>query len=128
MEPLLHRQINPNFIQAGRVTSQAFRPTPKDNLRLSVYDGFQIEARAAWHHYVHKLVLNSAGVLSVSSAECVQIELCTELDSNPYPEHAVIVFQTGSSNGAVEKAAKQLRHFAVARGWQYRPGQDDLPA
>ena len=36
---LLLRQIHPSFIQAGFVTSQAFRPTPKDQSKFSVYDG-----------------------------------------------------------------------------------------
>jgi hypothetical protein len=35
----LLRQIHPSFVQAGRVTSQAFRPTPKDDNHLSVVDG-----------------------------------------------------------------------------------------
>jgi len=35
---LLHRQVNPAFVQSGRVTSQAFKPTPKDQGLLSVYD------------------------------------------------------------------------------------------
>ena len=39
---LLLRQIHPSFVQDGRVTSQAFRPTPKDESLLSVYDGDQI--------------------------------------------------------------------------------------
>lgn len=43
----LLRQIHPNFVQAGRVTSQAFRPTPKDENHLSVYDGDQIQPEAA---------------------------------------------------------------------------------
>ncbi|OQC41352.1 MAG: hypothetical protein BWX66_00754 [Deltaproteobacteria bacterium ADurb.Bin058] len=36
---LLLRQIHPDFIQNQRVSSQAFRPTPKDERKLSVYDG-----------------------------------------------------------------------------------------
>jgi hypothetical protein len=35
-ETLLLRQIHPSFVQAGRVTSQAFRPTPKDGSLLSI--------------------------------------------------------------------------------------------
>ena len=35
---ILLRQIHPIWIQQGRVTSQAFRPTPKDENKLSVFD------------------------------------------------------------------------------------------
>lgn len=38
-DTLLLHQIHPSFIQYGRVTSQAFRPTPKDEGFLSVDDG-----------------------------------------------------------------------------------------
>jgi hypothetical protein len=47
----LLRQVHPSFVQAGRVTSQAFRPTPKDRSLLSVYDGDQITPEAAWIHF-----------------------------------------------------------------------------
>lgn len=37
---LLLRQVNPNWILDERITSQAFKPTKKEqNLLLSVYDG-----------------------------------------------------------------------------------------
>jgi hypothetical protein len=39
---LLLRQIHPGFFQYGRPSSQAFRPTPKDEKMLSVYDGDMI--------------------------------------------------------------------------------------
>jgi len=45
---LLLRQINPAFVQLGRVTSQAFRPTPKDHDLLSAYNGDLIEPEPAW--------------------------------------------------------------------------------
>ncbi len=48
---LLLRQIHPLFIQEGRVTSQAFRPTPKDQKKLSVYDGDLITAERSWVHF-----------------------------------------------------------------------------
>ena len=38
-ETLFLRQIHPTFVQNGRPTSQAFRPTPKDENQLSVYNG-----------------------------------------------------------------------------------------
>ena len=42
-DTLLFRQVNPGWIREGRVTSQAFKPTAKDEKKLSVYDGDQAE-------------------------------------------------------------------------------------
>jgi hypothetical protein len=42
---LLHRQINPSWVQQGRVTSQAFRPTPKDESKLSVMTVIKLSRR-----------------------------------------------------------------------------------
>ncbi len=50
-DTLLLRQIHPSFVQDGRVTSQAFRPTPKDELRLSVDDGDRVGAEASWKRF-----------------------------------------------------------------------------
>jgi tRNA(Ile2) C34 agmatinyltransferase TiaS len=69
-QTLLLRQVNPSWVQAGRVTSQAFKPTQKDNKMLSVYDGDQIEPEASWRHYTEQLGHLSVGVLAVIVAEC----------------------------------------------------------
>lgn len=61
-ETLLLRQIHPNFVQAGRVISQAFRPTPKDEQRLSVDNGDLIEAKPAWTRFVSTPARHRAGV------------------------------------------------------------------
>lgn len=119
-DTLLHRQVHPSWIQQGRVTSQVFRPTPKDEKRLSVYDGDRITAEAAWNHYTSELGHASAGVLAVSVAECAQQQLRVVPDSVPFPEHVVIDF-TGFAKNQIEKKAKHLRAAAESRGWQYQP-------
>ena len=117
-DSLLHRQVHPIHIQQGRVTSQVFRPTPKDSKRLSVYDGDQIDAEAAWEHYTGGLGYNSVGVLSVTVRECQDEELPVHADPEPFPEHAVIDFTACSSN-QIKSKAKRLKVVAEARGWQY---------
>ena len=57
---LLLRQFNPSWVQAGRVTSQAFKPTPNDNKRISVYDGDQVTDEDFWHHYTEQMSHSSA--------------------------------------------------------------------
>lgn len=118
-ETLLHRQVNPSWVQNERVTSQAFKPTPKDGSELSVYDGDLITAEASWDHFTGQ-GMKSDGVLSVSVAEANVSGVRARPDPEPFPEHAVIDF-AGLSSNQVEKAAKKLRGFATERGWQFRP-------
>jgi hypothetical protein len=123
LDTLLHRQINPSWVQYGRVTSQAFKPTPKDQSRLSVYDGEQIGAEDAWRHYTQTLGFSSVGVLSVTVNQCQSLELSVASDPAPFPEHAVIVFEK-LTNSQIEKKSKQLRAFAVHRDWMFHNGAD----
>ena len=116
---LLFRQVNPNWVRAGRVTSQAFAPTKKDRKRLSVYDGDKITAEDAWKHYVRKLELESVGVLAVTVAECDGQALPAESDPDQFVGHAVIKFDN-NSNSQIERKAKHLKRLAEKRGWQYR--------
>ena len=115
---LLLRQIHPSFIQAGRVTSQAFTPTPKDDRQLSTYDGDQISAAAAFEHYTTQIKCQSIGVYAVRVDECRELELEVKADPEPYPEHVVIDFGERTPN-AIKTVGKALREKAVARGWQH---------
>ena len=89
---LLFRHVHPSWIQDGEVSSQAFRPTPKDNHRLSVYDGDQIDAESSWVHFTQSLGLESAGALAVTVLECTDEALSVEADPEPFPEHVVVNF------------------------------------
>lgn len=115
---LLLRQIHPSFLQNDRVTSQAFRPTPKDQKKLSVYDGDMMTPADSYHHYTEKLKLSSTGVMAVTVNECRDIELKAFSDPEPFPEHAVIDF-TGLSEKSTKTKAKILKSKAIARGWLY---------
>ena len=119
---LLYRQIHPKFVQKGRVTSQAFRPTSKDKKRLSVYNGNLITAEESWRHYTNKLNLRSVGVLAVTKAECEGQALSVESDPTRFLEHAEIDFR-GLGRSAIERKADSLKTAACARGWQYRPNR-----
>ena len=119
LSTLLHRQVNPSWVQQGRVTSQVFKPTPKDNRRLSVYDGDQVNAFHAWLHYTTELGFASIGVLAVTVTECEDLELVVEPDPTPFPAHAVIKFDACTAS-QIEKKAKRLKAAAEARGWLHR--------
>jgi hypothetical protein len=116
---LLLRQIHPSFVQAGFATSQAFRPTPKDKSKLSVYDGDQITAEDSWSHYTTKLGFASIGTVAVTVDECAAENLPVQPDPKPFPEHAVIDF-TGLSDGQCRTKSKKLQAKAIARGWLFQ--------
>ena len=117
---LLLRQIHPGFVQNGRPTSQAFRPTPKDEDMLSVYDGDQIQPRAAWEHYTRSLGLHSAGVMGIAAGECAAVTLPVFADPAPFPEHCLIDF-SGLTKNEADKKAKLLAQFAITRDWLFTP-------
>lgn len=118
-DTLLHRQVHPSWVQLGRVTSQAFRPTPKDEKRLSVYDGDQITPQAAWDHFTNNLSYTSAGVLSVTVRECDIQHLPVIPDPDHFPEHVLIDF-SGFAENKIKQKSKHLRASAELRGWQYQ--------
>ncbi|MCF7853527.1 MAG: hypothetical protein K9N51_01920 [Candidatus Pacebacteria bacterium] len=117
-ETLLHRQVHPMMLQEGRVTSQVFRPTPKDDKKLSVYDGDQIDAEEAWEHFTGTLGFESAGVMAVTVAECKEEGLPAIADPDPFPEHVLVDFSDFSEN-QIRRKAKRLKAAAENRGWQY---------
>jgi len=92
-----------------------FRPTPKDEQKLSVYDGDRITAEASWTHYTNVIHFNSLGVLAVSLAEAQAQQLVVDADGTPFPEHCSIGF-TGFEKADVEKKGKQLASLAIAVG------------
>ncbi len=114
---LLLRQIHPSWIQAGFATSQAFRPTPKDDFKLSVYDGDQIAPDAAFLHYTAIWNLASAGTTALSVDECSTESLPTRPDPLPdCPEHAIVDF-TGVTDKECYRKSKKLQARANDRGW-----------
>ncbi len=120
-ETILLRQIHPHFYQAGRVTSQAFRPTPKDGSYLSVDNGDLVQPQEAWKRFTKDMLCTSIGVAAVSVAECEEQNLAVVEDGNPYPEHCSIDFSSLEKK-EVERKAKLLSRKAQDRGWLFLAG------
>jgi hypothetical protein len=112
---LLFRQVHPSWIQNNRVTSQAFKPTPKDECKLSVYDGDLITAEQSWKHHVAS-GLASAGVLAVTVDECATQDLPVFSSPAHFEEHAHIDF-SALTPAQVKGSAKQLLRMAIERKW-----------
>lgn len=120
---LLHRQVHSAWVQQGRITSQVFKPTSKDEKKLSVYDGDQITAEQAWGHFTRTLGQNSVGVMAVTVSECKNEKLVVRADPDPFPEHTVIDFsELGETQ--IKKTAKRLKAAAESRDWQFRAEGD----
>lgn len=117
---LLLRQVHPNFFPEGEVSSQAFIPFPKDDGKLSTYDGDQITAEASYQHYTVDLGFESVGVWAVNGEEVASIGLIYQ--SDPIvgnTAHAIVDFGVLPEKEC-RKLAKRLKKFAVDRGSLYR--------
>ncbi|CAI8808141.1 hypothetical protein KS461_10630 [Pseudomonas chlororaphis] len=116
----LLRQVHPSFVQDGKITSQVFRPTPKDDKKLSSYDGDLITPEASHAHFTSRVDCRSAGVVSITTAECRALDLLAVADPEEFPEHVLIDFSEFEKK-EIEKKAKILRTNAESRDWLYKP-------
>jgi len=129
---LLHRQVHPSFTQDNKISSQVFEedkitnlhitslvftPTPKDDNKLSVYNGDKFTAEESHTHFTASF--QSAGVVSVSVEECESITLSAFEDNNPFNGHSVIDFKDLGKKD-VKAKAKLLKSFAVKRDWSFK--------
>jgi hypothetical protein len=121
---MLLRQIHPSWIHDGRVASQAFRPTPKDEGLLSVSRGTLTSPESAFRLHTEVKRLPSVGVWGVSVAEAGLAKLVAYADPETGavedPAHAVVDFRPLGSNAA-ERASKILAAKARERGPLFEP-------
>lgn len=124
------RQVNPGWIHDGRVSSQLFRPTPKDTGEVSVTRSSMVTPEEAYHHHTVALGFASVGVFCVEIGEVNQVDLGVIDDSrvddgvNRPPGHAYVDFKPVASKGMQQKRASLLRDKAEKHGWQYHPVTD----
>jgi hypothetical protein len=130
-DELLFRQVHPSFIRDGRVSSQAFRPTPKDQKMLSVARASKTTAQAAFELHTQCNKLASAGTWAVTVGECQALSLpvrhdeVTEGDC-PDPAHSVVDF-TALSNSKTEAQGARLARHANDRGRLYPLAEPTTP-
>ncbi|HEY8379335.1 MAG TPA: hypothetical protein VIK91_22730 [Nannocystis sp.] len=93
----LFRQVHPSWIQAGKPTSQAFRPTPKDKGLLSVSRSAKTSASEAFELHTRVKGLESAGVWGFLVSDCSDAGLAVYADPVeqpiPDPAHSVVDFR-----------------------------------
>ena len=120
----LLRQVHPSFVQANVIssqvfTSQVFKPTPKDENKLSVYNEEKFSPQESLEHFIETPSNQSVGVVSVTVSECETENLQAYEDNNPFDGHCVIDYSE-HSNSVIEKKAKKLKSIAMLRGWLYK--------
>ncbi len=124
----LFRQVHPSFVQGNSVSSQVFssqtfRPTSKDNNKLSVYNEIVFSAKESFDHY-QSLGYISAGVVGVSKGECDLENLPVNEDNLPFNGHCSIDYN-GLEASAIKNKAKKLKNYATKRGWIFISNYDD---
>jgi hypothetical protein len=130
-DELLYRQVHPSFVRDGRPSSQAFRPTPKDDGQLSVARGSLTSAEDAYDHHTGALGLASAGTWGITVGECQGQGLRARADpiaSPPEkadPAHAVVDF-SGVSKSQAEAKGARLARSAGSRGRLHPPDDAGL--
>lgn len=117
---MFYRQIHPSWIKDDAISSQAFKPTPKDENKLSVYDGKQFSAKDSFDHFTDK-GLQSAGVLGVTNDEFNSENLNCLPDDSAFKGHVLVDYSSCTSKGQIEKKAKKIRDIAQERSWMYQP-------
>jgi len=116
LDELLFRQVHPTFIHNGRVSSQAFRPTPKDQKKLSINRGSKTTAEDCFKVYTIQRNLSSKGVWGVSVEETKTIpnlELLDDPLEDPIsdPSHALIDFTEIKDAKAVGSKLAEKANF-----------------
>lgn len=118
----LYRQVHPSWRVNGLITSQAFKPTSKDNGKLSVVVSTAMTAKMAYIYHTQQ-ELDSVGTYQVTVGEVRDCGLRSVDDSalpSSFLGHAYIDYR-GASNKEIERSSKELRTRAMMHGIQFDP-------
>lgn len=117
---LLYRQVHPSWIKDGQPSSQAFKPTTKDEGRLSTARAAKITAEAAFIHHTGTLGLASAGSWAVTvgevGADPVPLQAFADPVEEPKPDPAHAYIAYPEDRKAIDIKAKLLKVKAHQRG------------
>lgn len=124
-DELLFRQAHPKFLVEGRVTSQLFKPTPKDEGKPSAYRSGITTAEESFRFHTLTLGFEAAGTWAISVSESRAVGVPPVADPITEPEekanaaHVVLDMTHLDTRGAVEKVATRLAEAARRRGRIY---------
>jgi hypothetical protein len=124
-DELLWRNAHPDWLVDGELTSQAFRPTPKDQKKLSSTRESKVAAEANFKEYTEEFSLESIGVWAVTVGEAQDQTIPAIYDEHsptiPSPcltGHTSLDF-TAVSNNQAKRIGGRLRDRAEERGKQH---------
>jgi hypothetical protein len=120
-DELLHRQAHPNFVQDGVPSSTVFRPTNKDEGKLSLdRDSLATAQQAHARHVASGFA--SIAVWSLAAQEYAAARTTAYAEAIPEnPAHCYADF-SAMTKGEQERASKLLKSKAVKVGKCYSPG------
>lgn len=123
---LQYRQVHPSWLRDGQPSSQAFKPTPKDDGKLSTARSALTTAEEAYLHHTDALRLRSAGTWAVTVGEVedepVPLAVYGDPVDEPVPDPAHAYIEYPTDRKAIEIKAKKLRARAGARGRMHPNG------
>ena len=108
----LHRQLVHNWIRNGRITSQGFRPTRKDDNILSLAHGEIVSPEESQQRHRARGYQSDA-VATITGADCRQVNLRPIHDGDPAPEHVSMPFPPDASNSQRNDVARRLAAKAI---------------
>ncbi|WAS95285.1 hypothetical protein [Nannocystis punicea] len=121
------RQVHPSWIQQGRPTSQAFKPTPKDAGLLSVSRAAKTTAAASFELHTQQKGLASVGVWAFSVSDCTEAALNVFEDPVetpvPDPAHTVVDFRhldEKTSRAKAQLLKSKAEAVYARKGEEYR--------
>ncbi|WP_125255468.1 hypothetical protein [Brevundimonas fluminis] len=121
---LLFRQVHPNFVVDGQLSSQPFQPSVKDDNKLSV-DRSSLTTAADSHSLYTSNGFESVAVYAVNVAEfgaealpCVSDPLPAAGDLAANPAHALADYSAHKPSKQ-KTIAKRLKQKAINRGRQH---------
>lgn len=115
-ETMLLRQVNPAFIQNGVISSQVYKPTKKDNDKLSMYNGDKFTAEDSFNHFLGLSDTNkSSGVVGVTKAQCDTVGVPSLEDNDPFDRHCHLDF----TDISIKSKSKLLKAVSINNGWLF---------
>lgn len=122
-EELLWRQVHPDWIHDGRLTSQTFSKSTSDINGPSVVRESAMTAEDAYHFHTRDLQNASAGTWAVSVEEVMERDMrvvedggAPNVSGKKRPKGHAYLDGRHLSGGQLKKHSKILRDLAEARG------------
>ena len=140
-DELFFRQVHSSWVTSeGTVALAAFRPTTKDQRKLSVSSSAKFDAESAYQKHIQQGLL-SRGSVGVSESEVAAAYTSLDArekstivqtgsvvrDNEPFEGHAHIDFSELTKRECKSVAAS-LSDASNDRGWLYQPDRAGIPS